>query len=140
MALFGSKSSTEKQSESSTSSFIPPSSRTSKSMLVPEPPLQVNMIGKGATIEGTVKVKGDVRVGGKVKGEVHVEGKLVITPEGSIEGLIRTQEAEVGGKIKGDIICHGRLTLHKSTHLEGNIVAAKLVLSSLVNVKWEPRH
>jgi cytoskeletal protein CcmA (bactofilin family) len=125
MAIFGNKTS-EKSDAPASNSFAPSSTRTKSS--APQMPTQVNMIGKGASIDGKIRVQGDVRVGGKVKGEIHVEGKLVVTPEGIVEGRIEASEAEIGGLVKGDIICHGRLVLRQSARLEGNIVAAKLAV------------
>ena len=125
MAIFGNKS-PEKSDAPASNSFVSSSTRPKSSS--PEMPTQVNMIGKGASIDGIIRVQGDVRVGGKVKGEIHVEGKLVVTPEGIVEGRIQASEAEIGGVVKGDIVCHGRLVLRQSTRLEGNIVAAKLAV------------
>ncbi|MEM1268753.1 MAG: polymer-forming cytoskeletal protein [Bacteroidota bacterium] len=134
MALFGSKS-TDKKNDSSAfkpapSSSLQPSNRSNRTRTpsAPSAPAQINMVGQGAAIEGTLSVKGDVRIGGHVKGEVRVDGKLVVTGEGLVEGVVHATEADIAGRIKGDIIASERLVLRKSGNVEGNITSGKLVI------------
>jgi len=63
----------------------------------PAPPGQVNIIGQGTVIEGGLQANSDVRISGKVIGNVNVEGKTVITPEGVVEGEIRSRLLKAGG-------------------------------------------
>ncbi len=88
----------------------------------------VNMIGKGAKIEGTLHVAGDVRVGGEVIGEVVVDNKLVVTSEGRIDANIQTGDADIAGRIKGDIVTKGSLTLRSTSVVEGNIKCTRLMI------------
>jgi len=89
---------------------------------------QVNMIGDGATIEGTVQVKGDIRIGGVVKGEIEVDGKLITTKEGKIDGDARTQQADIAGKVTGSIIAKERLILRSTSVVEGDVQTPKMVI------------
>jgi len=86
------------------------------------------MIGKGAKIEGTLNVAGDVRVGGQIVGEVNVEKKLMVTAEGRIDANIQTGDADFAGRIKGDVVAKGSLTLRSTCVLEGNIKCTRLMI------------
>jgi cytoskeletal protein CcmA (bactofilin family) len=94
----------------------------------PAPPGQVNIIGQGTVIEGGLKANSDVRISGKVIGNVNVEGKTVVTPEGIIEGEIRSSHADIAGRIDGEVFVQDRLVLKDSAVVSGDIHTAKLVI------------
>lgn len=94
----------------------------------PAPPGQVNIIGQGTVIEGGLRAKSDVRISGKVIGNVNVEGKTVVTPEGVVEGEVRSSHADIAGRIEGELFVQERLVLKDSAVVEGNIHTAKLVI------------
>jgi cytoskeletal protein CcmA (bactofilin family) len=94
----------------------------------PVPPGQVNIIGHGTVIEGGIKATSDVRISGKVIGNVNVEGKTVVTPEGIVEGEVRSSHADIAGRIEGELFVQERLVLKESAVVEGNIHTAKLVI------------
>ncbi|MEP0545681.1 MAG: polymer-forming cytoskeletal protein [Rhodothermales bacterium] len=94
----------------------------------PVPPGQVNIIGHGTVIEGGLRAKSDVRISGKVIGNVNVEGKTVVTPEGVVEGEVRSSHADIAGRIEGELFVQERLVLKDSAVVEGNIHTAKLVI------------
>ncbi len=91
-------------------------------------PGQVNIIGQGTVIEGGLQATSDVRVSGKVIGTVQVDGKTVITPEGSVEGEVRSSHADIAGRVEGEVFVAERLVLKSSAVVEGNIHTAKLVI------------
>lgn len=41
-------------------------------------PMQLNMVGPGATFEGVLRTKSDTIINGKVIGKIFVEGRLVV--------------------------------------------------------------
>jgi cytoskeletal protein CcmA (bactofilin family) len=94
----------------------------------PIPPGQVNIIGQGTVIEGGITASSDVRIAGKVIGKVRVEGKTVVTPEGEVEGEVRTTHADIAGRIDGEVVVEERLILKESAHIEGSIFTKKLVI------------
>jgi cytoskeletal protein CcmA (bactofilin family) len=104
-----------------------PSSMSSKSGAPPAPG-QVNIIGQGTVIEGGLKAKSDVRISGKVIGNVNVDGKTVVTPEGVVEGEVRSTHADIAGKVDGEVFVSERLVLKNSAVVEGNIHTPKLVI------------
>lgn len=94
----------------------------------PVAPGQVNIIGQGAVIEGGLKAQSDVRIAGKVVGNVEVEGKTVVTPEGVIEGEVRSTHADIAGRVHGEVFVQDRLVLKSTAVVEGNLHTAKLVI------------
>ena len=92
------------------------------------PPGQVNIIGQGTVIEGGLQAKSDVRISGKVIGNVVVDGKTVVTPEGAVEGEIRSTHADIAGRVEGEVVVEQRLVLKGSAVIEGNVHTAKLVI------------
>ena len=89
---------------------------------------QVNMIGEGAMIEGTIQVKGDIRIGGIVKGEIEVDGKLITTKEGRIEGDAMTNQADIAGTVKGSIVAKDRLILRSTSVVQGDVRTPKMAI------------
>jgi len=63
----------------------------------------VNLLAAGTAITGDVKSNGDFRIDGTWKGTLTVKGKLVVGPNGHIEGEIECQNAYVSVEIKGKI-------------------------------------
>jgi cytoskeletal protein CcmA (bactofilin family) len=125
MPIFGSKT---EQKAAPQEAPPKPVNSMNKQRTPSETPAQINMVGKGVTIEGTIKVKGDVRVGGRIKGEVDVDSKIVVAEEGVVEGIIRTTDGDIAGKIKGDVFAKERLMIRQSAVVEGKIHATKLAV------------
>lgn len=123
MGIFGNK-----QESNNTGSTVSSISSSSKSKSSFDAGNQINMIGKGAKIEGTLNVAGDVRVGGQIIGEVVVEKKLMVTAEGRIDANIQVGDADIAGRIKGDVVAKGSLTLRSTCVLEGNIKCTRLMI------------
>lgn len=94
----------------------------------PAPSGQVNILGHGTLIEGSLTAQGDIRIAGKVIGNVNVNGKTVVTPEGEVEGEIRATHADIAGRVNGEIHTEERLILKDSAKVEGSLFAKKLVI------------
>jgi len=89
-------------------------------------PMQLNMVGPGATFEGVLRTKSDTIINGKVIGKIFVEGRLVVNPDGFVEGEVNATNADIAGKIKGDVNCDERLSLKSGGRVDGNISTKKL--------------
>ncbi len=86
----------------------------------------INIIGTKTVIEGDIKSSGDIRVDGILKGSVKTEGKVVLGPEGKIEGDVICQDADISGTINAKITVSKLLSLKSSAKLNGDIVTNKL--------------
>lgn len=89
---------------------------------------QVNLVGEGTTVEGTLHAQHDIRVSGRVDGTLRVDGKAIIAQEGHVEGELRAANADVAGSVQGDLIVEGRLVLKGSARIDGNIRTGRLVI------------
>ena len=86
----------------------------------------INMIGSGTIITGDIQSKGDIRVDGTLKGSINTEGKVVLGPNGTIEGDVICQDADISGTINAKITVSKLLSLKSTARLNGDIVTSKL--------------
>ena len=89
---------------------------------------QINMIGEGTVVEGTLKAQSDIRISGSVVGKVRVEGKVIVAKEGSINGDLIATNADVSGSVQGQIEISERLVLKSTAQVTADIKTARLVV------------
>ncbi len=94
----------------------------------PATPNQINMIGEGTVLKGTVRADGDLNINGKVIGKVLVKGKVVVAQSGSIEGEMAATSADLGGAFDGTATIEERLTLRSNARVTGTLNVARLVI------------
>ncbi len=87
------------------------------------------IIGKGTTIEGTVRVQSSLRLDGKINGQVLTTDSLIVGQNGEIEGEVRTKNAVIGGFIKGQIFASGKVILEARSVVIGEVKTAKLAIN-----------
>ncbi len=86
------------------------------------------IIGKGSSIDGTLKVDSTLRVDGKVKGNVTTTDSLVIGKDGMINGEVVVRNAIIGGKLKGKLAASGKVVLEAKSVFNGELKTTKLVI------------
>ena len=59
------------------------------------------IIGAGTTITGNIVSRGDIRIDGTLIGNLLAKAKILVGPEGVVEGNIEGQQADVFGKVTG---------------------------------------
>jgi|TARA_B110000495_G_C22884474_1_gene515810 cytoskeletal protein CcmA (bactofilin family) len=91
-------------------------------------PELLNRIVEGTTIEGQINSKSNIRIDGFLKGTVITQGRLVLGPEGKIEGEIQCNNADIEGTLNGTINVKELLTLKNSAKLQGDISTNKLAI------------
>ncbi len=102
----------------------------------PEPPVKtgmgnpqdINMIGQGATFEGTITTTSDIRISGRVKGTVNVQGKVFISADGVIDGELSATNADIAGKVNGMLAVSERLVLRSSAQIDAQMSASRLIM------------
>lgn len=88
-------------------------------------------IGRGTTIEGNIKAKGDVEILGDFKGDIESAGK--VTLHTSITGNVKADSLTfVGEKLVGDIHTTGSFTLGRNSAMNGNIHANDVTCSGTI--------
>ncbi len=86
----------------------------------------INIIGKGTSIVGEMKIEGDIRIDGHVNGKLHGAGRVIIGVSGMVEGEIQCQNIEISGKMTGTIMVSGQLLLKNTAKVEGEIRTEKI--------------
>lgn len=89
---------------------------------------ELNFLGGGTVVEGTIKTDNSVRIDGKLKGKLICKNTLTIGLNGEIEGEVQAKNAIVGGKIKGKVSIVEKLVLESKSILIGELKAAKLII------------
>ena len=91
-------------------------------------PELLNRIVEGTSIEGQINSKSNIRIDGFLKGTVITQGRLVLGPEGKIEGEIQCNNADIEGTLNGSINVKELLTLKNTAKLQGDISTNKLAI------------
>ncbi len=86
----------------------------------------INLIGSGTQITGDINSTGDVRIDGTLTGNISLNGRLVIGPNGKIEGHVTCQNADISGEIKGKINVSEILALKSTAKILGDIATGKI--------------
>jgi cytoskeletal protein CcmA (bactofilin family) len=97
------------------------------------------LISSGTILKGDVKSNNDLRIDGTIHGNVTSSSKIVIGPNGVVEGNVEGANADVTGKVVGNIIVKELLQLREESKVDGNIIAAKLQIdpSAVFNGKCQ---
>lgn len=105
--------------------------RTAASAPVPAPPPRpkpASMIAHGLTIRGDVSGDGELHLDCVVIGDIKV-GKLVLGPNGRVEGSIAAQAVEVHGKVVGAMAARA-VRLYGTAKIEGDIAHEQLAMET----------
>lgn len=86
----------------------------------------INIIRKGTEIKGDVACTGDIRIDGTLVGNLRSEGKVVVGPQGIIEGEVICKNADISGTIKATLGVKELLQLKATANILGDINANKL--------------
>ncbi len=90
----------------------------------------VTTISTGTVVKGDITSEGDFRIVGKLIGSIHSTGKVVVGPQGIVEGDIFCQNADFSGAIKGNVEVENLLLLKATVSLTGNIKVGKLSIEA----------
>jgi len=90
----------------------------------------LNILGKGTHVEGTINSDGDLRIDGSLKGNVIGNSKIVIGNSGCIEGEISCDSADISGHIIGKIIVKDIVILKSSAIIDGDIYTQKITMEN----------
>lgn len=88
----------------------------------------MNVLHKGSTVDGKIKINGSIRLDGKLKGKVDATEAVIVGETGVVEGDIKAKEINVSGKSNGQLIAENRVLLHSTAEIDGDIKCKKLVV------------
>lgn len=89
-----------------------------------------NIINVGTKIEGQISSAGDIRIDGTLVGDLDCKGKVILGPEGNVQGNVNCQNAVIEGRFTGNLVCADQLHVRETAKVEGDIVTDKLVVQS----------
>ena len=84
------------------------------------------LIAPGTILKGDVKSENDLRIDGTIQGNVKCTSRVIVGPNGFVEGNIEGANADVIGKVKGNVHVKELLQLREKGNIEGNVIANKL--------------
>lgn len=87
-----------------------------------------NSLVAGTSIEGSIKASSDIRIDGNLKGVLDCKGRVIIGPEGKVEGEINCQNAVIEGSFQGKINVKELLNVRESANIQGDVITDKLLV------------
>lgn len=91
-----------------------------------------SIIGAGTVIAGNIQSNGDIRIDGTLTGNLTGKAKILIGPEGKVEGDVHGMQADVMGTVKGKLKVKELLHLRGKAYIDGDIYAGKLQVEPTV--------
>lgn len=88
----------------------------------------VNTIDAHTAIQGDLKAGGDIRIDGTLTGNLICEGKLIIGPQGTVDGDVVCVNAAIEGNFIGNLIVKEMLTLQATANVKGDVKATKMAV------------
>ena len=86
------------------------------------------VVGVGTEFEGTIKVKGGVRIDGTFKGKLNVQGLLAVGKSGHVDAEIQVKDASIAGRVKGNAKIEEKVEFLSGARFEGDLVCKGLVI------------
>ncbi len=88
----------------------------------------VNLISSTTNVTGDIITESDIRIDGILLGNMNTKGRLLIGPNGKIEGDVQCKSAEIEGEIKGKILVEELLSLKSTALFSGDMVTGQLMI------------
>lgn len=89
---------------------------------------QINIIGKGITIKGSLTGAGNLVIEGMVEGQIALKNHLTIESSGRVEADIRVEELTINGLASGNIDASGKVSINASAKVAGDVKAPRVVI------------
>lgn len=121
--MFGSKKD-NKQSPS----VIDTVKKTSGSTASPSTGMNINSLGSGTRMEGSINSDSDIRIDGELIGTLTCKGKVIIGPKGFVDGNIQCATALVEGHFKGVLKTTELLNVAESAVIDGEVSTGRLAV------------
>ncbi len=87
-----------------------------------------SIIAEGCSFDGSISVKGSIRVDGQFTGKLTVSETIVIGKTGVLAAEVNTKRANIAGTLKGEVNAQDGVKLQTGSHFEGNIFTKNLII------------
>lgn len=84
------------------------------------------LICAGTLLKGDLKSDCDLRIDGTIQGNIDCGAKVVVGPQGVVDGNIHSVQADVSGRLTGHVVASEGVQLRGSCRVQGNITTARL--------------
>ncbi|RYZ57918.1 MAG: polymer-forming cytoskeletal family protein [Chitinophagaceae bacterium] len=88
------------------------------------------LISAGTVLKGDLNSESDLRIDGTIHGNISSNAKIIVGPNGFVEGHIHGNQADITGKVLGNIIVKDMAQLRSQANVQGNITALSLQIES----------
>lgn len=88
------------------------------------------LISAGTSLKGDLKSETDLRIDGAIHGNVSSGAKIIVGPDGFVEGTIQGAQADIAGKVVGNITVKDLASLRAKSSVQGNITALSLQIEA----------
>ncbi|KAA3636143.1 MAG: polymer-forming cytoskeletal protein [Calditrichaeota bacterium] len=90
--------------------------------------LMNTIIGKDTVINGTLDIKGALRVDGTVKGKINCSDCVTVGSTGIVEAEIEAESAIIAGRMLGNVVTTETIELQAKCEMEGDLKTKSLVI------------
>ena len=87
-----------------------------------------SFLGESTYLEGTLTIKGGLRVDGQIRGQVHSESMITLGDNAVVEADITARTVISSGTIRGDIHLADYVQISLPGSIEGSIETRELIL------------
>lgn len=90
--------------------------------------LMNTIIGKDTIINGTLDIKGALRIDGTVKGKIICSDCVTVGTTGVVEAEIESNTAIIAGKMIGNVHAKEKIELQAKCEMEGDLKTNSLII------------
>jgi len=90
----------------------------------------IGFLDKGVKLEGTLELAGTFRIDGEVRGTVRSKERVIIGPDGRVEGEVIAAIVTVSGKVNGKVNGLNRVEIQPTGAVEGEVFTPCLVIEA----------
>lgn len=80
-------------------------------------------IAEGTRFQGSIEVRGNLRIDGQVEGSVESTGSVFVGEPAIVNADVQAREATVAGRLRGRVVGLERVALLPGCRLEGDVHA-----------------
>lgn len=89
-----------------------------------------NSVVAGTKIEGKINANSDIRIDGELLGTLNCKGRVVIGPDGNVEGDIDCQNAIIEGRFTGKLKVTDLLNVKENAKIHGDVITGKILIQA----------
>lgn len=86
------------------------------------------VVGPEAYFQGSITVRGSLRVEGEVEGSIREAQSVVVGTNGRVQGDISAERVVVAGFVRGDCVAAQQMEIRAGGRVYGNIRTTKLTI------------